>query len=188
MPPLYHGYADDTQLYLRFNRRDPSNLLGAITKMEACLADLSELMVLSKLKPNPDNTEFIIFVMSHLQSLVDQLRPSLRVQDCIIQPSKCVRTLGRIFRYREMVMLPHVNQIVLGVYGKIKLINRIRRYLDESTCARAVQAVAISELDNANSLLAGLHQCALQNLHVSQHSAACLISIGHLGGLTLNPC
>ena len=121
---LYHGYVKDTQLSLRFNSRDPPSLLEAITKMEACLADQSKWMAVSKLKLKHDKTEFIISVMSHLQSLVDQLRLSLRVQDCIIQPSKCVRNLGA-YLDREMTMLLYVNQIVRGVYGTIKLLSRI---------------------------------------------------------------
>ena len=43
-------------------------------------------------------------------------------------------------------------------------------------CARIVQALAISKLDYANSLLVGLPKCALRRLRVAQNSAARLVS------------
>ena len=52
-----------------------------------------------------------------------------------------------------------------GVFGAIKNISRI------NTCARIVQALAISKLDYANSLLVGLPKCALRRLRVAQNSA-----------------
>lgn len=172
---MYHGYADDTQLYVRFDPKNPASLLEAIARLEACLCELSQWMVENKLKLNPDKTEFIIFVMSHLQALVDQLQPTLRVSNSTIHPSKCVRNLGAYFD-REMSMLPHVNQTVRGVYYKIKSISRIRHYLDNTTCARLVQALVTTKLDYCNSLLAGLPHCALHKLRVAQHSAARVVS------------
>ena len=73
-------------------------------------------------------------------------------------------------------MLPHISRTVQGVFGAIKNISRIRRYLDDNTCARIVQALAISKLDYANSLLVGLPKCALRRLRVAQNSAARLVS------------
>jgi hypothetical protein len=172
---LFHGYADDTQLYLRFNPKDPTSLLSAIARIEACLRELCQWMVQNKLKLNPDKTEFIIFVLAHLRSLVDLLQPTLRVGDAVVHPTKCVRNLGAHFD-SEMSMLPHIKQTVRGAYGKIKSISRIRRYLDFNTCAKIVQALVVSKLDYTNSLLVGLPQCALRKLHVCQNSAARLVS------------
>ena len=73
-------------------------------------------------------------------------------------------------------MLPHINRTAQGVFGAIKNISRIRRYLDDNTCARIVQALAIFKLDYANSLLVGLPKCALRRLRVTQNSAARLVS------------
>ena len=124
---------------------------------------------------NSTPTKFIIFVLSHLQSLVDLIQPTLRVGDAVVHPTKCVRNLGAHFD-SEMSMLPHIKQTVRGAFGKIKSISRIRRYLDDNTCAKIVQALVVSKLDYTNSLLVGLPQCALRKLLLAHNSAACLVS------------
>ena len=52
-------------------------------------------------------------------------------------------------------MLSQVNRGTRSVLWHIRVIGRIRPHLDNATCARMVQALAISKLDYANSLLAG---------------------------------
>ena len=41
---LYHTYADDTQLYVKFNRESPSSMQIAIKKLEDCVLDVSHWM------------------------------------------------------------------------------------------------------------------------------------------------
>ena len=133
---------------------------------------------MNKLNLNAQKTELIIFTPAHLlyHLIVDQLRPVLRVGDPLIFPSSLVRKLGVFFDSR-LTMLPHISGTMQGVFGAIKNISRIRRYLDDNTCAGIVQATAISKLDYANSLLVGLPKnCALRRLRVAQNSAARLVS------------
>ena len=172
---MSHGYADDTQMYCYFNSRDPTSLQSALRSTECCLNELGQWMVVNKLKLNAQKTEFIIFTPAHLRPLVDQLQPVLRVGDALISPSSVVRNLG-VFFDSGLTMLPHISRTVQGVFEAIKNISRVRRYLDDNTCARIVQALAISKLDCANSLLAGLPKCALRRLGVAQNSAARLVS------------
>ena len=73
-------------------------------------------------------------------------------------------------------MLLHISRTVQGVFGAIKNISRIRRYLDDNTCVRTVQTLAISKLDYANSLVVDLPKCALRRVRVAQNSAADLVS------------
>ena len=172
---MLHGYADDTQMYCYFNPRDPISLQGALRSTECCLDELVQWMVMNKLKLNAQKTEFIIFTPVHLRPLVDQLQPVFRVGDALISPSSVVRNLGVLFD-SGLTMLPHISRTVQGVFGAIKNISRIRRYLDDKTCAPIVQALAISTLEYANSLLVGLPKCALRRLRVAQNSAARLVS------------
>ena len=83
------------------------------------------------------NPEFIIFVTSNFQSLVDQMRPILCVGDCVICPAQCVRNLGAFFDM-GITMVPHINQTVRGVLRRIRSIRGIRRFLDDNTCAKVV--------------------------------------------------
>ena len=54
----FHFYADDTQLYVHLSHINAS---AAFNKLNRCLQDVKEWMSASKLKLNPDKTEFILF-------------------------------------------------------------------------------------------------------------------------------
>ena len=54
----FHFYADDTQLYVHLSHRNAS---AAFDKLNRCLQDVKEWLSASKLKLNPDKTEFILF-------------------------------------------------------------------------------------------------------------------------------
>ena len=51
----HHLYADDTQIYLSLSKTDPEMSLA-----QQCLQDVSDWMIPSQLKLNPDKTEFIL--------------------------------------------------------------------------------------------------------------------------------
>ena len=54
----FHFYADDSQVYVYLSQKNAS---AAFEKLNRCLDDVKEWMSTSKLKLNPDKTEFIIF-------------------------------------------------------------------------------------------------------------------------------
>ena len=54
----FHFYADDTQLYIHLSHKNAS---AALARLNACLLDVQRWMSLSKLKLNPEKTEFIVF-------------------------------------------------------------------------------------------------------------------------------
>ena len=55
----FHFYADNTQLYIHLSHKNASS---ALAKLNACLRDVQEWMSLSKLKLNPEKTEFIALI------------------------------------------------------------------------------------------------------------------------------
>ncbi len=61
----FHLYADDIQLYLSFDGRIPVSKQDALTRMEACIADIKAWMLLNFLKLNDSKTEFLEFHPSH---------------------------------------------------------------------------------------------------------------------------
>ena len=54
----FHFYADDSHLYVHLSHMNAS---AAFDKLNRCLQDVKEWMSASKLKLNPDKTEFILF-------------------------------------------------------------------------------------------------------------------------------
>ena len=56
----YHLYADETQLYMAFKPSDVISKCDAISRIEACVADIRIWMNDNFLKLNDDKTELLI--------------------------------------------------------------------------------------------------------------------------------
>ena len=54
----FHFYADDSQLYIHLSHMNAS---AGFDKLNRCLQDVGEWMSASKLKLNPEKTEYILF-------------------------------------------------------------------------------------------------------------------------------
>ena len=158
-----------------FNPRDPDSLPAQTARLERCLDEVRLWLVQNKLKLNEDKTELTVFVSAHLKHLVDELHPTLRIGDSMLFRKDCVRNLG-VLLDSELSMRPYINQVTRSVYCYVRSISRIRRYLDDQACATAVHALVVSRLDYANSLLAGVPDCALRKLQLAQNSAARLVT------------
>ena len=65
----FHFYADDSQVYIHLSQKNAS---AAFEKLNRCLDDVKEWISTSKLKLNPDKTEFIIFGSKRQR---DKLKP-----------------------------------------------------------------------------------------------------------------
>ena len=58
---LYHTYADDTQLYVKFDRESPSSMQNAINRLEDCMLDVSHWIAHHGLILNNEKTGWLIF-------------------------------------------------------------------------------------------------------------------------------
>ena len=56
-----HSYADDTQLYIAFDHKDPPSISKAIETLEARIDGIRIWMIKNRLKMNDSKTEMIIF-------------------------------------------------------------------------------------------------------------------------------
>ena len=56
----YHTYADDTQLYLALDPKEPDGLERALRTLSACVTDIKTWMCRNKLKLNEEKTEFLV--------------------------------------------------------------------------------------------------------------------------------
>ena len=63
----FHFYANDSQLYVHLSHIKAS---AAFDKLNRCLQDVKEWMLASKLKLNPDETEFIHFLLQETERKV----------------------------------------------------------------------------------------------------------------------
>jgi hypothetical protein len=171
----FHVYADDTQLYIRFNPRDPDSLAQAIRRLEACLDDIIAWLIANKLMVNETKTEFLAIVSAAFKRAIQQLKPTLRVGKATITTTESTRNLGVMFD-TEMSMRQQISNVTRSAYYHMRSISRARRYLDNDTCAAMVRALVTSRLDYANCMLIGLPDKLVNRLQLVQNNAARLVT------------
>ena len=86
----HHLYADDTQIYLSLPKTDPEMSLSLVPQ---CLQDVSDWMIASKLKLNPDKTEFILIGTKAQRDKFKKYLPT-KLLDQDVTPTDPARNLG----------------------------------------------------------------------------------------------
>ena len=86
----FHFYADDTQLYIHLPHKNAS---ATLAKLNACLQDVQRWMSLSKLKLNPEKTEFIVFGSKAQHPKISCNFP-VSILGRLLHPVDSVRNLG----------------------------------------------------------------------------------------------
>ena len=86
----FHFYAEDTQLYVHLSHMNAS---AAFDKLNRCLQDVKEWMSASKLKLNPDKTEFILFGSKKQRERLNACFP-IDILGSPLHPTESVRNLG----------------------------------------------------------------------------------------------
>ena len=86
----FHFYADDSQVYVHLSQKNAS---AAFEQLNRCLNDVKEWMSTSKLKLNPDKTEFIILGSKRQR---DKLKACFPIDILVspLCPVDSVRNLG----------------------------------------------------------------------------------------------
>ena len=88
----HHMYADDQQIYPSFKPSKAGNKEKGIKRLEICIAEIREWMIVKKLKLNDDKTEFIIFGSRQLLAKIGEV--SINIGRIQVQPVDHVRNLG----------------------------------------------------------------------------------------------
>ena len=103
----FHMYADDTQLYLSMKTTKMEDVVSARTRVEVCMRELNQWMLLNNLRLNNDKTELLVLLAKH--------RPkppldSITVGDATVEPTSSARNIGAIFD-DTMSFAEHVNDL-----------------------------------------------------------------------------
>lgn len=130
-------------------------------------------MKTNKLKLNESKTEAMFITRKSQMSVVENL--TLNIGDHKIEPSKIVRNLGGTFD-NILSMKHQVSRTVQSGYYHLRRVKHIRQYLDQSTCAKVINATVTSRLDYHNGLLAGEHANIIKPLQTLQNNAARLLT------------
>ena len=144
-------------------------------------------MAASKLKLNPDKTEFIIFGSPSQQASLSHVYP-VDILGNLLYPSSCVRNLGVLFE-AGLSFSKQINGIRKSCYYQIRDIAHIRCFLPKSVAITVENALVY-----CNSLLNGCYDsdlCKLQGIQNSlRRIVTCTTRFSHITPhpIELAPC
>ena len=155
----FHFYADDTQLFVHLSHR---NVSAAFDKLNRCLQDVKEWMSASKLKLNPDKTEFILFGSKKHRERLSACFP-IDILGNPLHPTESVRNLGVWFD-ADFSFSKHVQKVCKGCFCQLRDFRNIRQFLIQDAAVSFVNAFVSSQLDYCNSLFRSLSKASLHTL------------------------
>ena len=171
----HQSYADDSNAYISFDMKDPSDTAAAVTQMEHCLSDVKRWMVQNKLKVNYEKTKAVIFHPPRAAIEIEQ-NMTIKMDNYKISIAQELKSLGVILD-SKMKMNKHVNRTTSTAYYHLSKISKVRKQFNRSTTETFVNTFITSRLDYCNSLICSLPNKLLQKLQRVQNSAAKLIML-----------
>ena len=156
----FHFYADDTQLYIHLSHKNASSAL--------------EWMSLSKLKLNPEKTEFIVFGSKAQRQKISSHFP-VSILGSLLHPLDSVRNLGVWFD-ADFSFSEHIKRTCKACFLQMRDLCRIRKYLTSEVAVLAANALVSSHLDYCNSLFRGLSGFNQHKLQSIQNSLAHILT------------
>ena len=135
--------------------------------------DISIWMKTNKLKLNDDKSEVLMFGMP---KQLEKLNISeLKIENTMFTASSKARNLGVIMD-KHLSMGPYASSVCKSGHYHLRNLSQVRKYLDPSSCEKAVHAFVTSRLDFCNSLLAGVKKNSLLKLQRVQNAAAKVVT------------
>ena len=141
----HHLYAYDTQIHLSLSKTDPEMSLSLV---QQCLQDVSDWMIASKLKLNPDKTEFILIGTKAQRDKFKKYFPT-KLLDQDVTPTDTARNLGVEFD-KDFNFKKHISKVCRSCYYHI---HHLRRCLPVAVTKTIATSLVSSKLDYCNSNL-----------------------------------
>ena len=164
------GYADDHQLWKQFNLLFQVEVLGK--NLNSCFQVIDDWMKKFFLKLNASKTKIMVVAPPNIK------------KDIIINGTfisgKCVRfveyakNLG-VLLDDELSFRFQVDKVVSSSFNTIRLLSRIKHFLNTKQLNTLVCSLIFSKLDYCNVLYYGLNANVIQKLQRVQNSAARLV-------------
>ena len=131
-------------------------------------------MSLSKLKLNPEKTEFIVFG-SKVQHWKISSHFPVSILGSLLHPVDLVRNLGVWFD-AEFSFSEHVKRTCKACFLQMRDLRRIRQYLTPEVAVLAANALVSSRLDYCNSVFRGLSCFNQHKLQSIQNTLARIVT------------
>ncbi len=168
----FHQYADDTQLYLRFDPNSKCSTEDCKSVMQRCIEDVRKWMAQNMLKLNDDKTE-VLLIGADVKSAYDF--GSIHVGPNLIEPCKSARNIGVTFD-SEMKLDSHIKNVTKQANYHIRNIGQIRKFLTKEAAEILVHSFISSRLDYCNALLYGIPLTTISKLQQVQNTAARVVT------------
>ena len=167
-----HAYADDTQIY-GFCR--PSDVDGLVSRVSACIDEVSAWMKANRLQLNHAKTEVIWFSSTRRQHQIPN--GSVRIGSTSVQPVVSVRDLG-VHLDADVTMTTHITAAIRSCFAALRQIRSVQRSLSRHAPLKLVSALVVSTLDYCNAVQAGVAGNHLDRLQSVLNAAARLFFFG----------
>ena len=127
-------------------------------------------MSASKLKPNPDKTEFILFGSKKQRERLNACFP-IDILGNPLHPTESGRNLGVWFD-SDFSFSKHLQNVCKGCFSQLRDFRNIRQFLTQDAAVSVANAFVSSRLDYCNWLFRSLSKVNLHRLQSIQNSAA----------------
>ena len=165
------GYADDHQIYKPFTTLFQVTVLAYDIKK--CFGVISDWMVSHFLRLNPDKTKILVIGSPNVLSQIE-------IHGAVLNCSTCIRfcneakNLGVILD-NKLKFKSQVNSVVKRCFYVLRMLFKMKRYLNTAQKKTLVFGLILSVLDYSNSIYYGIDQELFNKLQLVQNTAARLI-------------
>ena len=140
----YHIYADDLQIYIHTS---PSNILTAISSLNADLNLISQWAQKISLLVNPTKSQAIIIGGQRLLSNINLFElPQLSLNGAVIPFSTTVKDLGLLID-QNLTWQPQVNDVSRRIFSRIHSLKRLQNFIPLKTKVHLCQTLLLPLLD-----------------------------------------
>ncbi len=130
----FHCYADDTQIYMPFQKNDKN----VLTPLLNCLRDVKSWMASNFLKFNDNKTEIIFFGQTEYLASVNANLGPLAVYNKVV-----VKNLGVWFD-RELKFDKQINNVVKSCFFNLRLLVKVKTFLSANDLEKLINAFIFS--------------------------------------------
>ena len=167
----YHFYADDTSVYITFERSDTAI---AIERLQQCISSVRNHLSQKKLKMNATKTELVVIASKTMSRRMEDV-PAIVIGDDLVSVSNAVKYIG-VEMDKHLSMDAYINSICKTCHYHLYKIGRIRHLLNRRACEQLIHAFISSKLDYANAILCHLPKRLTGKLQKIQNTAARIVT------------
>ena len=166
-----HLYADDTQIYLSLFKTDPEMPQSLV---QQCLQDVSDWMIASRLKLNPDKTAFIIIGTKAQRDKFKKYFPT-KLLDQDVTPTDSARNLGVEFD-KDFNLKKNISKVCRSCYYHMRDLRRLRGCLTAAVTKTIATSLVSSKLDYCNSILYNIPNREINKVQSVQNCLARVVT------------